>query len=506
MEVSVYDAQADTINVDDIATDSNNRQVLRCLKRNEADDESNELYIKDLHEDYGNCVEYCPEGADDMGWLGYFVSKNDHLQSLVIKPFTPSSGASVRDIIVPFLRGVNQNKSIREIVFAFIDLLGGNIFTMLTPFFINNHNLIKIEVHHCDLGGEGAHLFALAIGNDCTNKSLKAVVLRRNNIISDEGMVDVITSLSMHPQLQTLTLVGNGLRKNVCVALATLLRCSAKELQSLCISHNGINDEGIEALVPTLTNCYHLRELWMNDNPTITTRGWQSLATILEAPNSNLERLDIAHNNVDDDTVASFANALTNNHTLHVLNMNYNPSITNVGWQAFSKVLCDTSSVNVTFLSNHTLYYLRYANEIRAMQPLLDLNRRDDKKEVAMIKILMCHDHFDMLPFFEWEFKVLPMVLGWLERASSFRMPRNFEPNIDKRKLSTIYQFVRGMPVLYVETRLHKELEDLKEEQRMLSQRMRKFDRRLRYHSSLGQRNLAIEERKVSIMTALGRQ
>ena len=190
------------------------------------------------------CVEYCPEGADDMGWLGYFVGKNDHLQSLVIKPFTPSSGASVRGVIVPFLRGVNQNKSIQEIIFAFIDLLGGNIFTMLTPFFINNHNLIKIEVHNCDFGDEGSRLFALALGSR-TNQSLKEVVLRRNNNISDEGLVDIITSLSMYPQLQTLTLVGNGLRKNVCVALATLLRCSAKELQSLCISHNGINDEGL---------------------------------------------------------------------------------------------------------------------------------------------------------------------------------------------------------------------------------------------------------------------
>ena len=38
MEVSVYDTRADTINVEDISTDSNNQHVLRRLKRNEADD------------------------------------------------------------------------------------------------------------------------------------------------------------------------------------------------------------------------------------------------------------------------------------------------------------------------------------------------------------------------------------------------------------------------------------------------------------------------------------
>ena len=69
MEVSVYDAQADTINVDDIATDSNNRQVLRCLKRNEADDESNELYIKDLHEDLAIVLNIAQRGL--MIWDGW---------------------------------------------------------------------------------------------------------------------------------------------------------------------------------------------------------------------------------------------------------------------------------------------------------------------------------------------------------------------------------------------------------------------------------------------------
>ena len=113
-----------------------------------------------------------------------------------------------------------------------------------------------------------------------------------------------------------------------------------------------------------------------------------------------------------------------------------------------------------------------------------------------MIKILQCHNDFDMLPFFEWEFKVLPLVLSWFERASVLEMPDNFEPNIERRKLSTIFQFVRGMPVLYVETRLRKELEDLKEEQRMLKQR----------NMEIEQRNLVIEERKISIMEALGRQ
>ena len=126
MDANMYDDQADTINVDDIATNSNNRIVLRRLQRNNANDTNNELWIHDEHDDEDqeeDRDDYCPEGAYDMGWLGYFVGKNQHLGKLSMTMFEPNSGSSVRDVIVPFLRGVNNNKSIREIGFYSMNLL-----------------------------------------------------------------------------------------------------------------------------------------------------------------------------------------------------------------------------------------------------------------------------------------------------------------------------------------------------------------------------------------------
>ena len=99
-----------------------------------------------------------------------------------------------------------------------------------------------------------------------------------------------------------------------------------------------------------------------------------------------------------------------------------------------------------------------------------------------------------MLPFFEWEFKCLPIALRWLERASEYEMPEDFEPNIEERKLSTIYQFVRGMPLLYVETHLRKELEDIKAEQSQMEEEQQKSEQRKRL----------LQERKESIMKKLG--
>ena len=110
-----------------------------------------------------------------------------------------------------------------------MDLLGGGeIFTMLGSFFKNNHNLTSIIINNCVWGDEGGRLFALALGSCCTNKSLRKVDLESSNV-AEEGMVDIITALSMHPHLQCLDLNTNRLSKNGCVALSTFLRCSATE-------------------------------------------------------------------------------------------------------------------------------------------------------------------------------------------------------------------------------------------------------------------------------------
>ena len=68
----------------------------------------------------------------------------------------------------------------------------------------------------------------------------------------------------------------------------------------------------------------------------------------------------------------------------------------------------------------------------------------EDKKQVAMEKILKHHRHFDMQHFFEWDLKVLPIAIEWFERARSIENVD--EAGIDKQKLGAIYQFIRTMP------------------------------------------------------------
>ena len=72
---------------------------------------------------------------------------------------------------------------------------------------------------------------------------------------------------------------------------------------------------------------------------------------------------------------------------------------------------------------------------------------------------------FDMQQFFEW---VLPKYGFRLARKSI--CVGNATTILSILKLSIIYQFVRGMPVLYVETRLRKELEDIKAKEKQMDE------------------------------------
>jgi len=102
------------------------------------------------------------------------------------------------------------------------------MFTTLDQFF-KNHKLTSIDFSRCIFGNEDCRQLALALGSS-TSKSLTKMELKHCGI-TDEGMVEIITSLSMHPNIEKLELEGNHLRTNGCIALSTLLQNSATHLQ-----------------------------------------------------------------------------------------------------------------------------------------------------------------------------------------------------------------------------------------------------------------------------------
>jgi len=203
-------------------------------------------------------------------------------------------------------------------------------------------------------------------------------------------------------------------------------------------------------------NGSNLRELNISNNRSITVK---KLATMLKMPGIKLENLVMGIDNIrEDEGALIITNALAGNSTLKNLHIVNDWSITAEGWTHFSKLLCDTSSVNKTYLSNHTLADMspQYSNIPNHIQSLLDSNKNENKEQIATRKILKHHSHFNVQPFFEWEFKVLPLLVNWFANAAT--ITTEYEERIKKMKLSVVYEFIKEFPMLYIEPMTRKEV------------------------------------------------
>ena len=458
-----------------------NKGILRQLKEN--DPEFDDLVVC-REEEYRGSNEFWAQNAHDLELLGYYIGKNTNLMELCLHS---EIFHGFYNAIEPFFRGLNRNRSIQKISFHHMCIMGGEVFQSMRPFFTDNNNLSGLEVVDCVFAEGCARCLSSALR--ICSKSLKYIKLSANQM-GDERLEDIVEALAVHPHLEEIKLRRMSVGRNECVALSTLLFSAVTTLRTLDLRDNIIDDEGVDILVGVLINSTQLQYLNLSDNDIgdegvdtlvgaltnnrsfqrlnlssncITARGCQSLATLLENPNSNLEVFQLNGCNVGDEGARIFASALTTNRKLSTLDVSDN-GITAEGYSSFSKVLCYTASVNRTFLSNHTLESLCWsrfmtqpanASNIPAdVRSLLALNNisRNNKKKVAIKKILKHHQHFDMLPFFEWELKVLPIAIKWFERAKSIEDAAYHVVKINNHKLGTIYQFIRAMPEVFEPT------------------------------------------------------
>ena len=138
---------------------------------------------------------------------------------------------------------------------------------MMVPFFKNNNSLKFLEVSEYTMSADCLRQLALAIG-EC-NTSLHTVTVRiYGNEIQSGNIVDIITALSMHPQLKRIDLSGMDVGGVSCIALSTLLRCSTTNLQLLDLGNCGIDDEGIESLSQSIRGI-KLQKLKLTGNQSI---------------------------------------------------------------------------------------------------------------------------------------------------------------------------------------------------------------------------------------------
>ncbi len=484
-----YDDRLQDINLEDITSSQQNEEILQQLQcgdpnltkiRVDVIWNENERFFDD-----GITFDANYKHGNGLGWLGFFIGKSEHLKELSIAYHIFGWHTEQMDA---FCRGISRNRSIVDlkIEHEITDIDFRNMFS----FFRENNNLRSLDLHYLKPSKESVQRFASILEQRQCN-SLQRLSFD-NNEFGDEGFEIIATALSRQASLEQFLLTENDFGAPGCVALgATMSRWQGPNLTMLDLSHNIIDDAGVQALVAGLINCNKLKTLNLSYNP-ITAVGLRSLAAFFKSERCCLQDFEMREVYFGDDGAIALADGLVGNASLETIYFPVNsfdsPAnatlLTDEGWSAFSTLLCDTSSVNNTYLSNHTLQTVRdddWNGQDDDVPPdvekYLDLNRyklaRDGVSKIPLVKILTHHTDLEMQPFFEWNLKCLPIVLSWFEMAKevlfevfdvlryeswdcspmlvNFLLEKRHTPELDNRKCSAIYQYVRAMPMLVLD-------------------------------------------------------
>ena len=224
-------------------------------------------------------------------------------------------------------------------------------------------------------------------------------------------------------------------------------------MQYLDLGSTSLSDEGLQSFVEGMSNCCRLKELHLSYNRSITANGVASLSSMFRAEHCSLCTLALYNIHFGDEGAIALANGLIGNKSLTDLRFSVE-SVTARGWDAFSTLLCDTSSVNNTYLSNHTLTEIGNYHTPLDIKDCLELNMKlnysnSHNQATAICKILRSHPDIDVTPLFEFNLMCLPLVVAWFEKAKLYLGEVNEPAEVFKnRKLSAMFKFIRGMPKL----------------------------------------------------------
>ena len=136
------------------------------------------------------------------------------------------------------------------------------------------------------------------------------------------------------------------------------------------------------------------------------------------------------------------------------MNLSDNPSITNVGWESFSRTLCNPTSIVSTYLSNHTICNLGCEDMPYELSLYLELNHIDRRRKGRQ-KILKHHftGDFGMEPFVDMKAQQLVHLLAWFGRSS---YSERREMHIRYMGQSALFQFLRREPSMFGYSHLNK--------------------------------------------------
>jgi len=302
------------------------------------------------------------------------------------------------------------------------------------------------------------------------NSSIRDLLVWDGSLI--EGVLyELLKVYQDNNRLTNIGVVGATNLRNggVNIITATLQRSTYIEMIHLAACN--IADEQLLPIIDAARGLRSLTELSLNNNR-IGNVGCEILSTLLDDPNSSLQTLQIMSNNISNEGAVILAKSLANNTRLKQLYIENNITDHQVE-DFFSKLLCNTSSINSIHSSNHTFEKLTINDDdegtrngglrSKHLQSLLLVNEIPNKRHVAIKKILKYHPNINMEPLYDWDIdgertlKSLPYVIAWFDKAREAVDERledenedEYDYQVDEKKLSAVYQFTRAMPLQFV--------------------------------------------------------
>jgi len=363
------------------------------------------------------CLRHLLETKELCVKAGKFIGNNTHLKSLYIPVENCQDVMNEHsENFHKFLMAVANNRSLTVLDLGYLPD-DSDAVNILAPLFKNNA-LTAISFENCN----STHIKLLAsslrrINNERgTLKHLRLEGTREGDAVDDLSTPKLIKTLIKYHCLETFTLNWTTINERSSRALSNMLRndCILRELtleanefddesfsifangllenstlkilnlkrseyvsaegwvnffsilrpakmgalHTICLDNNNINDEGVAIFAELFANSHTLKKLSLSQNNSITTVGWQTLASLLLNTKSAIHSINIINenNSFDDDAAIAWANALSISKNAKLKILEFIPlTISDRGWSALENLVCNKTSVNSLYDSNHII-------------------------------------------------------------------------------------------------------------------------------------------------------
>ena len=245
------------------------------------------------------------------------------------------------------------------------------------------------------------------------NPYLKKLVMGKCEGVTDSGWQSIFSALETNSALEHLVL---------------------NKESSVLRPEPGLNERVVTTLVNSLTNNRTLKSL---DIMKITEEGLRSFIPLLRSPHTMLEEFTSKDTELSFEVAILLANSLSDNTKMKKLWVKDEHRDHHLGAdrivEAFSRLLCNNSSIMAIYESNHTFQV--YNSNIDRINSMLQVNKNSSSlAAAARSKIIKTHfSDANVKQFVEMDEEVYPHAAAWMAKEMD--------------GLSLLYKFLTSIPL-----------------------------------------------------------